>query len=98
MNDNNFFVMSAPDDLINPIGALAPFHGWGSDPNDIINDDGHLRFRFQHLETSAGLTPIDGYESRTGASGHSEYGRNASVTCGFTPELLARAIRAIDGS
>lgn len=77
MNDNNFFVMSAPDDLINPIGALAPFHGWGSDPNDIINDDGHLRFRFQHLETSAGLTPIDGYESKIGASGHSEYGRDA---------------------
>lgn len=77
MNDNNFFVMSAPDDLINPIGALAPYHGWGSDPNDIINDEGHLRFRFQHLETSAGVTPIEGYESKTGASGHSEYGRNA---------------------
>lgn len=77
MNDNNFFVMAAPDDPINPIGALAPLHGWGSDPNDIINDDGHLRFRFQHLETSAGDTPIPGYESKTGASGHSEYGRDA---------------------
>lgn len=40
MNDNNFFVMAALDDPINPIGALAPYHGWGSDPNDIINEDG----------------------------------------------------------
>lgn len=77
MNDDNFFVMSARDDPINSIGALAPYHGWGSDPNDIINEDGHLRFRFQHLETDAGATPISGYESKTGASGHSDYGRNA---------------------
>lgn len=77
MNDNNFFVMSAFDDPINPIGALAPYHGFGADPNDIINDDGHLRFRFQHLSAQAGDTPIPGYEPRTGASGHSEYGRNA---------------------
>ena len=77
MNDNNFFVMSTRDDPINTIGALAPYHGWGSDPNDIINDDGRLRFRFQHLETDAGATPIAGYESKTHASGHSDYGRNA---------------------
>jgi Alpha/beta hydrolase/EspA/EspE family len=77
MNDDNFFVMSARDDPINTIGALAPLHGWGSNPNDIIDDDGHLRFRFQHLDTDAGQTPIPGYESKTGASGHSDYGRNA---------------------
>lgn len=77
MTDDNFFVMSTSDDPINTLGALAPYHGWGSDPNDIINEDGHLRFRFQHLETEAGDTPIDGYESKTGASGHSDYGRNA---------------------
>ncbi|OKH68256.1 alpha/beta hydrolase [Mycolicibacterium sp.] len=77
MNDNNFFVMAAIDDPINPIAALAPFHGWGSDPNDIINEDGHLRFRFQHLETEAGETPLPGYESKTGASGHSEYHQDA---------------------
>ncbi len=78
MNDNNFFVMAARDDPINTIGALAPFHGWGSDPNDIITeDDGHLRFRFQHLDTDAGITPIEGFDPKTGASGHSEYGRNA---------------------
>lgn len=77
MDDNNFFVMSTRDDPINTIGALAPYHGWGSDPNDIINDDGRLRFRFQHLETDAGATPIAGYESKTQASGHSDYGRNA---------------------
>ncbi|MGB0962577.1 MAG: alpha/beta hydrolase [Mycobacterium sp.] len=77
MNDDNFFVMSVRDDPINTLGALAPYHGWGSDPNDIINDDGRLRFRFQHLETDAGTTPIAGYESKTGASGHSDYDRNA---------------------
>lgn len=77
MNDDNFFVMSARDDPINTIGALAPYHGWGSDPNDIINEDGHLRFRFQHLETDAGATPIPGHESKTEASGHSDYGRVA---------------------
>ncbi|MGE2689146.1 alpha/beta hydrolase [Mycolicibacterium pulveris] len=77
MTDDNFFVMAARDDPINTIGALAPYHGWGSDPNDIINEDGKLRFRFQHLETDAGDTPIPGYETKTGASGHSEYGRDA---------------------
>lgn len=77
MNDDNFFVMSASDDPINYIADLAPLHGWGSNPNEIINDDGNLRFRFQHLDVDAGLTPIDGYESKIGASGHSEYGRDA---------------------
>ncbi|MDT5019333.1 MAG: hypothetical protein QOD39_5493, partial [Mycobacterium sp.] len=78
MNDNNFFVMAARDDPINYVGALAPFHGWGSDPNDIITeDDGSLRFRFQHLDTDAGVTPIEGFEPKTGASGHNEYGRDA---------------------
>ncbi|BBZ09195.1 hypothetical protein MDOR_33640 [Mycolicibacterium doricum] len=77
MNDNNFFVMSASDDPINYIGGLAPLHDWGSNPNDVINDDGNLRFRFQHLEVDAGVTPIDGYESKIGASGHAEYGRDA---------------------
>ncbi|ORX13230.1 MULTISPECIES: alpha/beta hydrolase [Mycolicibacterium] len=78
MTDDNFFVMSAPDDPINTIGALAPLHGWGSDPNDIIREgDGHLRYRFEHLETDAGNTPIADYESKTGASGHSEYPQNA---------------------
>ncbi|MGD9621995.1 MAG: alpha/beta hydrolase [Mycolicibacterium sp.] len=80
MNDGNFFVMSARDDPINAIGALAPYHGWGSDPNDIINCDGRLRFRFQHLETDAGVTPLTGYESKTGASGHSDYGRAAGAS------------------
>ncbi|MCH9666462.1 MAG: alpha/beta hydrolase [Actinomycetia bacterium] len=77
MTDDNFFVMSARDDPINTLGALAPYHGWGSDPNDIINDDGRLRFRFQHLDADAGATPILGYEPKTGGSGHSDYGRNA---------------------
>lgn len=77
MNNDNFFVMSARDDPINTLGALAPYHGWGSDPNDIINEDGRLRFRFQHLDADAGATPLSGYEFKTGVSGHSDYGRNA---------------------
>lgn len=79
MNDDNFFVMSAPDDhFINAIGDLAPLHGWGSAPNDIIaswNDD--PRFRFPHLSTEAGDTPITDDGAKIGASGHSEYGREA---------------------
>ncbi|MBP2450732.1 alpha/beta hydrolase [Mycolicibacterium lutetiense] len=78
MNDDNFFVMSAPDDPINTIGALAPVHGWGSDPNDVIREgNGELRYRFEHLQTAAGDTPIPNYESKGGASGHSEYPQNA---------------------
>jgi hypothetical protein len=74
MNDHNFFVMSAPDDPIRPIGALAPLHGWGADPNQIIWGDTD-RYRFPHLETQAGATPLDGYKSA--AHGHSDYGRDA---------------------
>lgn len=77
MTDDNFFVMATADDPINYIADLAPLHGWGSSPNDIISDDGRLRFRFEHLDTSAGDTPIPGYESKTAASGHSDYGRSA---------------------
>lgn len=78
MTDDNFFVMATSDDPINYVADLAPLHGWGANPNDVIdNGDGTLRFRFEHLETDAGNTPIPGYESKTGASGHSDYGRNA---------------------
>lgn len=77
MNDNNFFVMSASDDPINYIADLAPLHAWGSSPNDVINDNGNLPFRFQHLEADAGLAAIEGYEPKIGASGHSEYGHDA---------------------
>ncbi len=78
MTDDNFFVMATSDDKINYIADLAPLHGWGANPNDVIDSgDGSLRFRFEHLETDAGNTPIPGYESKTGASGHSDYGRNA---------------------
>ncbi|TFV54910.1 hypothetical protein E4P42_24575 [Mycobacterium sp. PS03-16] len=81
MRDDNFFVMSTPDDPINAIGALAPVHGWGSDPNEVIYGDvfgGEApRYRFPHLETDAGWTPVPGLEYKTGASGHSEYPRDA---------------------
>ena len=78
MTDDNFFVMATSDDPINYVADLAPLHGWGANPNDVIdNGDGTLRFRFEHLETDAGNTPIPGYEPKTGASGHSDYGRNA---------------------
>lgn len=78
MTDDNFFVMATSDDPINYVADVAPLHGWGASPNDVIdNGDGTLRFRFEHLETDAGSTPIPGYESKIGASGHSDYGRNA---------------------
>ena len=78
MRDDNFWVMSAPDDPINPVGALAPLHGWGSNPNDIINEgDATPRYRFPHLETEAGSTPIPDYEYKTEARGHSDYPRDA---------------------
>lgn len=78
MRDDNFWVMSAPDDPINPVGALAPLHGWGANPNDIINEgDATPRYRFPHLETEAGSTPIPDYESKTEARGHSDYPRDA---------------------
>ena len=78
LTDDTFFVMANPDDPINHIGSLAPMHGWGADPNEVLkNDDGSLRFRFEHLETGAGLTPLEGYEAKTGSWGHAEYGRSA---------------------
>jgi hypothetical protein len=77
MRDDNFFVMSTSEDLINPIADIAPMHGWGASPNDVISEHGELRFRFPHLETDAGPTPLDGYESKTGASGHADYPREA---------------------
>lgn len=76
MSDDHFFVMSAHDDPIRPIGALAPLHGWGADPNAIIFGDTD-RYRFTHLETQAGTVDVGGQElNKTGASGHSEYGRD----------------------
>lgn len=81
MRDDNFFVMSTPDDPINVIGALAPVHGWGSDPNEVIYGNvfggDAPRYRFPHLETDAGWTPVPGHEHKTGASGHSDYPRDA---------------------
>jgi hypothetical protein len=78
MRDDNFWVMSAPDDPINSVGAFAPFHGWGANPNDIIDEgDATPRYRFPHLETEAGSTPIPDYESKTEARGHSDYPRDA---------------------
>ena len=76
LNDHNFFVMATPDDPINTLGAAAPLHGWGSNPNEIIYSLGEQpRYRFPHLETQAGMTPLGDF--KTGASGHSEYPRNA---------------------
>lgn len=76
MSDKHFFVMSAPDDPIRLIGGLAPLHGWGADPNAIIYGDPD-RYRFTHLETQAGTVNVGGDElNKTGASGHSEYGRD----------------------
>lgn len=78
MTDKNFFVMSAFEDPINYIGSTAPLHGWGSDPNEIINpDDGPPRFRFQHLDTSAGETPIAGDGTKIAARDHADYPRDA---------------------
>jgi hypothetical protein len=75
LNDGNFFVMSASDDPIRPIGTLAPIHGWGSDPNDVMA--GGPRYRFTHLQTDAGWATLGGEQIyKTAASGHSEYGRD----------------------
>jgi len=69
--------MSAHNDPIEPIARLAPFHGWGSDPNEIIEGDYSDRYRFTHLDTDAGPVQIgDDVLNKTGASGHSEYGRD----------------------
>lgn len=78
MSDNNFFVMSAPDDWqIRGVGALAPLHGWGSDPNEIIPGSPD-RYRFTHLETHEGWVNLGGEEVyKTGSHGHSGYPRYA---------------------
>lgn len=77
LSDNHFFVMSAQNDPIEPIARLAPLHGWGSDPNEIIEGDYSDRYRFTHLDTDAGPVRVgDDVLNKTGASGHSEYGRN----------------------
>ena len=78
MTDNNFYVMTTPDDPIKSVSRLAPLHGWGADPNEVIREGGQSRYRFEHLETDGGLTPIPGYEEKMGASGHSEYPRDAT--------------------
>ena len=67
MNDHNFFVMTTPDDyLARGAGLVAPLHGWGSDPNDIIGGVPNVisgvpvlpeepaRYRFPQLDTGAG--------------------------------------------
>ncbi len=73
MNDHNFFVMTTPDDPIRYPGRLAPLHGWGSDPNEIIAGSPD-RYRFPHLQTEAGTTPLG--DDKTAASGHSQYGQD----------------------
>jgi hypothetical protein len=78
LRDDQFFVMNTPDDFVGrTVAATAPVHGWGSDPNEILGD----RYRFTHLETQAGTAVIgqnhDVTLQLTGASGHSEYARNA---------------------
>jgi hypothetical protein len=57
MNDHNFFVMSARDDPIRGAGILAPLHGWGSDPNEIMAGVPE-RYRFTHLQTDAGWVNV----------------------------------------
>lgn len=73
MNDHNFFVMTTPDDPIRYPARLAPLHGWGSDPNEIIAGSPD-RYRFTHLQTDAGSTPLG--DHKTAASGHSQYGQD----------------------
>jgi hypothetical protein len=77
LRDEQFFVMTAPDDLIaNPIGRLAPAHGWGADPNAVIGN----HYVFTHLETRAGTVDLgNGNVWEVGAAhGHSDYPRNAT--------------------
>ncbi|MCV7235271.1 alpha/beta hydrolase family protein [Mycobacterium branderi] len=73
MNDHNFFVMTAPDDPIRYVANLAPLHGWGSDPNEVIFGPGP-RYRFTHLDTDAGWVDLGGQQIyKTGSHGHSGY-------------------------
>lgn len=77
MTDDHFFVMTAPDDQIRSIGALAPLHGWGSDPNEVIAGSPD-RYRFNHLETGDGWVSLAGEEfHKTASRGHSGYSRYA---------------------
>ena len=79
MTDDNFFVMAARGDPINGFASFAPLHGWGANPNEIISDPDSAvpRYRFPHLQTDAGWTPIPDYEYKSVATGHSDYGRDA---------------------
>ncbi|MDI3312730.1 MAG: alpha/beta hydrolase [Mycobacterium sp.] len=74
MTDHNFFVMTAPDDPIRLIAATAPLHGWGADPNDIIDGPPVPRYRFTHLQTEAGWVHLGGENIYESAShGHGGY-------------------------
>jgi hypothetical protein len=78
MTDHNFFVMTAPDDPIRPFAALAPLHGWGADPNDIIDGPPVPRYRFTHLQTDAGWVHLGGEDIYKSAShGHGGYPHDA---------------------
>ena len=80
LRDDQLFVMSAPGDQITyGIGALAPLHGWGADPNAVVGD----HYLFTHLETEPGTVRVNipggAVEwDKTGAHGHSEYARAAT--------------------
>lgn len=78
LRDDQFFVMTAPDDRIaTQIGAMAPAHGWGADPNTVVGD----HYLFTHLETQAGTVRLPGTAiewDKTAAHGHSEYARAAT--------------------
>ena len=90
MNDHNFFVMTTPDDyLARGAGLVAPLHGWGSNPNEIIGGVPNVisgvpvlpeepaRYRFPQLDTGAGSVNLGGQEiSKVGASGHSQYSQD----------------------
>lgn len=77
MPDEHFFVMTAPDDQIRSVAPLAPLHGWGSNPDDVIAGSPD-RYRFNHLETGDGWVTLAGEEfHKTASHGHSGYSRNA---------------------
>jgi hypothetical protein len=76
MSDHNFFVMTAPDDPIRPIAALAPLHGWGADPNQVIEAPAP-HYRFTHLQTDAGWVHLGGEDVyKTASHEHSGYPRD----------------------
>lgn len=60
-------------DTIGTVGRQGTLHGWGSDPNEIIAGSPD-RYRFTHLQTDAGSTPLG--DHKTAASGHSQYGQD----------------------